>query len=120
MTVGIQEIRRIAALARLRLEEGEAARMARDMTAILDHMAVLGRAALESPSAPDVPESEDAARPDGKDPDEAGQPAEAAETVPDPLARPLSRLAPDWREGFFVVPRLPGVTGASHEADGPS
>ena len=113
MTVTIQEIRRIAALARLRLGRGEAERLARDVSSILDHMAVLGAATLEPVTSPGVPDSGASARPDGEDSDEARPPSR--ETVPDPLARPLSRLAPDWREGLFVVPRLPGVAGSPDE-----
>ena len=119
VTVTMEEIHRIAALARLRLEPGEAERMARDMSSILEHMAVLGGAALEpAPGLGGVPRSEGGARPGGEDSPRADPRAEADEATPDPLRRPLSSLAPDWREGFFVVPRLPGVAGASGERDG--
>ena len=33
---------------------------------------------------------------------------------PDALRREIGSFAPDWREGFFVVPPLPGV----HAEDG--
>lgn len=117
VTVTIREIHRIAALARVRLEQGEAKRMARDMSSILEHMAVLGGVALEAAPTPDVPRSETSPRPTGEDPDGTGSPAGERETTPDSLDRPLSRMAPDWRDGFFVVPRLPGVAGASAERD---
>ena len=117
VTVTIQEIHRIAALAHLRLEQGEAERMARDMSSILDHMAVLGGVALEPSPASGVPRTGDSARPGREDSAGTGPPTEADETMPDPLERPLSRMAPDWRDGFFVVPRLPGVAGASGERD---
>ena len=120
VTVSIREIHRIAALARLRLEPGEAERMARDMSSILEHMAVLGEVtALEPSPASGVPRTEDAAWPRSEDPGGTGSAAEGGETMPDPLERPLSHMAPDWRDGFFVVPRLPGVAGSSGKRDSP-
>lgn len=120
VTVTIEEIRRIAALARLRLEQGEAERMARDMRSILDHMAVLGGAAPAAAPGSGVTETQAGARPGGRHSGAQESPAEPDETKPDPLSLPLSRLAPDWRDGFFVVPRLPGMAGASGEPDGSS
>jgi hypothetical protein len=117
VTVTIQEIHRIAALARLRLEPGEAERMAGDMSSILEHMAVLGGVALEPSPASAVPRTGDSAPPGGDDSAETDPSAEPDRTVPDPLELPLSRMAPDWRDGLFVVPRLPGVAGASDERD---
>ena len=117
-TVTVQEIRRIAALARLRLEQGEARRMARDMSSILEHMTVLGEIAPEPAPTSGVPRGESSTRPLGDASDGGGVPAEEGETMPDPLERPLSRIAPDWRDGLFVVPRLPGVAGAPGERDG--
>ena len=53
-----------------------------------------------------------------------GDPGRAATTVlggpavlredrvdPIPLARPPADLAPEFRDGFFLVPRLPGMDG---------
>ena len=117
VTVTKQEIRRIAALARLRLEKEEAGRMARDMSSILEHMTVLGEIAPQSAPTSGVPQGEGSRRPLGDAPDGGGVPAEKGETMPDPLERPLSRIAPDWRDGLFVVPRLPGVAGAPGERD---
>ena len=118
VTVTIQEIHRIAALARVRLEQGEAKRMAREMSSILEHMALLGEVAREPAPATGVPRNERSSRSRGGTSDGTGVPAEEGEGMPDPLERPLSRIAPDWREGFFVVPRLPGVAGAPVERDG--
>ena len=117
VTVTIQEIHRIAALAHLRLEQGEAERMARDMSSILEHMAVLGGVALEPSPASGVRRTGDSASPGRKVSAGTGPSAEADGTLPDPLERPLSSMAPDWRDGFFVVPRLPGVAGGSGERD---
>lgn len=92
--------------------------MARDMSSILEHMAVLGGVALEAAPTSSVPRSENSPPPTGEDLDGTGSPAGERETAPDSLERPLARMAPDWRDGFFVVPRLPGVAGASGEPDG--
>lgn len=120
MTVTVREIRRIAALARLRLDRGEAERLARDMSSILDHMEVLGAADLGPEASPGVPDPERPAGPGGEEADEASRPPAQPETTPDPLARPLSDLAPEWRDGLFVVPRLPGVAGSDDEPGGSS
>ena len=114
MAVSIEEIRYMAALARLRLREGEAERMARDMSSILEYMAVLGAVDFE---AEPVPRSlRGAARPADEDSGAAREPSSGLEARPDPLALPLSRLAPEWKDGLFLVPRLPGVAGRPDEA----
>lgn len=118
VTVSIREIRRIAALARLRLEQREAKRMARDMSSILEHMTVLGGIAPEPARTSGVPQGEGSTLPVGDASEGRGPAAEEGETMPDPLERPLSRIAPDWRDGLFVVPRLPGVGGAPGGRDG--
>lgn len=91
--------------------------MARDMSSILEHMAVLGGLALEPSPASGVPRAGDSAWPVSEDSAGTDPSAEADGMLPDPLDRPLSSMAPDWRDGFFVVPRLPGVAGASGERD---
>lgn len=92
--------------------------MARDMSSILEHMTVLGEIAPEPARTSGVPQREGSTRLLGDASDGGGAPAEGARTMPDPLERPLSRIAPDWRDGLFVVPRLPGVAGAPGEPDG--
>lgn len=116
-TVTIQEIHRIAALARVRLDKGEAKRMARDMSSILEHMAVLGGVAPEPAPTPGVPQGEGSTPPSGEASDGSGPRAGERATTPDPLERPLARIAPDWRDGLFVVPRLPGVAGTRGERE---
>ncbi len=118
VTVTIEEIQRIATLARVRLEQGEAKRMARDMSSILEHMAVLGGVVPERAPASGVPQGEGSTRALGEASDGSGRRAGEGATKPDPLERPLERMAPDWRDGLFVVPRLPGVAGAPAEREG--
>jgi len=116
-TVTIREIHRIAALARVRLDQGEAKRMARDMSSILEHMAVLGEIAPEPATTSGVPQGEGSTRPFAEASDGSGPRAREGATMPDRLERPLASIAPDWRDGLFVVPRLPGVAGAPGERE---
>ena len=108
----------MAALARLRLDPEEAERMARDMSSILEYMAVLGAVAPEPEPAPR--DREEAVRSDGARAERARQPSGRGRADPDRLALPPSRFAPEWKEGFFVVPRLPGVAGRAGEPDASS
>ena len=116
MAVSTQEVRHIARLARLCLDEDEVECMARDMSSILEFIAVLGGRTLEV-EAPDDP-------PPGGEPAHRAGPGDdldtTAETRSDPLARPPSRFAPAWKDGFFVVPRLPGVAGRPEQPDASS
>lgn len=104
-----EDVDRTARLARLGLAEEEAARLAAEMASVLRHFRRIRR--LEDGpgerSAADSP-------PGGGAPGEApgGQRALRPDEVdPDPLSRPVSELAPEWRDGHFVVPRLPSVGG---------
>ena len=95
MGVTGDEVRRIAALARLRLDDDDVDRLTGDLNGILAHVDALV-AAAEATDAADAEEVEHGAespvRPDVPD--------------ADPLLRPLAALAPEWRGGFFTVPRL--------------
>lgn len=94
----------MAALARLRLEPEEAARLTGDLNTILDHMAALREVSVEGVEAEGVLEGPAPLRDPG--------------APPDPLVRPPSSFAPEWREGFFTVPRLPAVDGGSMGGEG--
>ncbi|HVE79456.1 MAG TPA: Asp-tRNA(Asn)/Glu-tRNA(Gln) amidotransferase subunit GatC [Gemmatimonadaceae bacterium] len=100
MSVSIDDVRHIAELARLGLDDARAAALVRELNDILGHMAVLAKvdtsrlAAAEGVGVGGTP-----LRPDGGE--------------PDALHRPRESLAPAMRDGFFLVPRL-----ASHEAAG--
>lgn len=104
MTVSRGEVDRIARLARLRLDPAEAARITGELNTILAHMAELAPLDVTGVEAEGVAEGPAPYR----DPD-AG---------PDPLQAPLERIAPDWREGFFVVPRLPAMEGMEEDRRG--
>jgi aspartyl/glutamyl-tRNA(Asn/Gln) amidotransferase C subunit len=92
--VGPDDARRIAALARLRFDAEELGRITQELNHILDHveeLRSLERRAVE----------------DGLDEVRSTRGAEAERA--DELRRDIASFAPDWREGFFVVPPFPGV-----------
>jgi aspartyl/glutamyl-tRNA(Asn/Gln) amidotransferase C subunit len=93
--VGMDEARRIAALARLRFDAHELGRITQDLNHILDHVEELR--SLENRTVD--------ARLDGDRKATRGPEAERA----DELRREIASFAPDWRDGFFVVPPFPGV-----------
>ena len=95
MSVSLDEVRHIAALARLGITGEGAERAARELSSILDHMQVLSRVDEER-SANSDPGAGMSLRPD------AGPPI--------PLMRAPAFFAPAMRDGFFLVPRL-----ATHE-----
>lgn len=101
MSVTLGDARRIAELARLRLDDMELRRLTGELNRILDHVVALE--ALGEEEAADVVEpTEDLV---------SLRPSEAE--APDPLVHDPARAAPDWREGFFVVPALPGLSDPS-------
>ena len=99
MSVGREQSRRIATLARLHFDEADLTRVTEELNHILDHVESLR--SLEKRGAHVREELTASTR------------GPAAEE-PDALRREIGSFAPDWREGFFVVPPLPGV----HAEDG--
>ena len=94
MAVQNDDVRRIAELARLRLEPDEITKFTDQLNAILVHMDALSELDAEAAQA------EAQAGP------EAGAPLRSESVRPDTLQRPPAAIATDWRDGFFVVPRL--------------
>jgi aspartyl-tRNA(Asn)/glutamyl-tRNA(Gln) amidotransferase subunit C len=99
VSVSFDDVRHIAALARVGIDERRLPALASELSGILEHMAVLTRvetSTVEIPAAAtDVPLRVDAG-------------------PPIPLARPLPAFAPMMRDGFLIVPRL-----ATHGGEGP-
>jgi aspartyl-tRNA(Asn)/glutamyl-tRNA(Gln) amidotransferase subunit C len=93
MRVTAADVAAIAALARLRLDPGEADRMADQLTAILDHMDELRTVAVAG-VPPFAIAAADVAPPRSDD------------IAADPLHREPGAMAPAWQHGFFTVPRL--------------
>lgn len=130
MSVDRDEVRRIAELAKLSLDESETDRLAEEMTRILGHAERLrGVGSRTVSDAPDRADTEDGSDLDdgsdgfkasNRDPgtpfprtSEGAQPGSGAAPdagAPDPLARDLTDFAPEMHEGFFTVPPPPGVS----------
>ena len=102
MAVTIDDVRHIAALARLGLDDDRATLLVRELNTILGHMDALSRVDTGG-----VDES-------------VGVGAVALPVRPDkgppiPLARSLDAFAPAMRDGFFLVPRLSTHESAEEE-----
>lgn len=105
MSVSPEEVERIAALARLRLGPEEALEMSEQLNSILGHMDALAR--VDVSGAPALASVID-------------RPAPVREDVvgADALSREAREIAPDWRDGFFVVPRLAALDADALAAEG--
>ncbi len=97
MSVTVDDVRHIAALARLGLPPDRIPSLVAELNRILEHMDALGAV----PSRPDQ-------RVTGVS--GGGMPLREDVGPQIPLARTRDELAPVMRDGFFIVPRL-----ASHE-----
>ncbi len=98
--VSEKDVRHVASLARLGIEPAKIEQLVRELNGILEHMDVLARIDT-SGIQPFVPQKLDA------------MPLRRDEGPSVPLAGPLSDIAPEMRDGFFLVPRL-----ATHEDEG--
>jgi len=97
MAVSREEVLHIASLARIKLDEKRVDALARELSAILKHVAVLQ--AVDTSSVPPA---------DGAN--TRGTPLRSDSGPPDILSAPLQSFAPEMKDGFFIVPRL-----ATHE-----
>ena len=92
MSIGREDVLHVARLAELAVREGELDRLVAQMNRIVDYVAQLDQVPADPAAEPFVP-----------------GPAAAAlrEDVPGPvpLARPPAAIAPEFRDGFFLVPR---------------
>lgn len=98
VSVSARDVQRIRELARLHLEDDELERLTLDLNAILRHVDSLRD--LGSTKRP-------------KDSSQIGSKLEPVshEHVegPDKLREMPADFAPEWKEGFFIVPAPPGV-----------
>lgn len=107
-------VRHVARLARLELGEEEVERLAEEMEDVLSRFAELEEAE-EAGAGPvgDEPEAEEpgdgASAPARPEPDDGGLRPDRPDA--DPLARGPGEMAPEWRDGFFLVPRLEALGG---------
>ncbi|HEX5580397.1 MAG TPA: Asp-tRNA(Asn)/Glu-tRNA(Gln) amidotransferase subunit GatC [Gemmatimonadaceae bacterium] len=97
MSVSEQDVRHIAALARLGLDEASVSRLATELNGILAHMEELN--AVDTAGV-------DAITGVGS----GGTPLRVDSGPQYPLRRGREDFAPEMRDGFFIVPRL-----ATHE-----
>lgn len=99
MSVRPEDVHAVARLARLRLAESDLDRMTRDMNAILAHVDELASLDLDERGtavSEEIPP--------------VGRGMREAEETPEREGTVVPReLAPEARDGFFVVPPPPGV-----------
>lgn len=103
MAIDPGDVERIARLSRLALEPGERDRMARELSAILAYVEQVRSLDLEGVE----PLAIAAERSDPLRDDREG--------TSDPLSEPPAALAPEWRDGFFLLPRLPALDAEALE-----
>jgi aspartyl-tRNA(Asn)/glutamyl-tRNA(Gln) amidotransferase subunit C len=93
MSIGREDVLHVAALAELKVAEAEVAPLVKQLNGIVAFVAQLGEAEIPA----DTPEF-------ALGPDRV--PLREDVVAPVPLARSAERMAPDWQDGFYVVPRL--------------
>jgi aspartyl-tRNA(Asn)/glutamyl-tRNA(Gln) amidotransferase subunit C len=93
MAVTLDDVRHIASLARLGLDEDRARALVSELNTILDHMEVLAK--VDTTSVEPMAGAGTARAPLRPD-----------EGTPMPLAHSRESFAPRMQDGFFIVPRL--------------
>ncbi len=99
MRISRDDVLHIARLAELAVDDAEVERLTKQLDAIVGYVAQLD-------ALPPGPEAE----PFHPGPRELAWREDRVD--PQPLAFPPAELAPEWRNGFFVVPRLTGMEEA--------
>ncbi len=107
MSVSEQDVRHIAALARLELADARIDTLVTELNGILAHMDVLQAVEMSPAAGPEVSDAS-SARGTTLDASVAGLRSDTPGAVP--LHRERESFAPAFRDGFFLVPRL-----ATHE-----
>jgi aspartyl-tRNA(Asn)/glutamyl-tRNA(Gln) amidotransferase subunit C len=92
MSIGREEVLHVAKLAELAVKDEELGRLVEQLNRIVDYVAQLNEVPADGMAEPFLP---------------GPTAAKLREDVPgsDPLDRPPAELAPEFREGFFLVPR---------------
>lgn len=93
MAVTLDDVRHIAALARLGIDDTRAAALVAELNTILAHMDVLSK--VDTQGVGEVVGI-----------GAAGAPLRADSGTSESLTRPVSTFAPKMQDGFFLVPRL--------------
>ncbi|HKU61438.1 MAG TPA: Asp-tRNA(Asn)/Glu-tRNA(Gln) amidotransferase subunit GatC [Gemmatimonadales bacterium] len=92
MTIGRDEVLHVARLAELAVRDGEVDRLVEQMNRIVDYVAQLDEVSADDQAAPLLP-----------GPVQVPLRADTPGSVP--LARPPAAMAPEFADGFFLVPR---------------
>lgn len=101
MKVTDSDVRKIATLARLRPQEEAVERLTRELNGILGHIRLLEEADITGA---------DEAHWSSVDRAPTRDPSLSRDAL---AAGAPGTIAPDWKEGFFAVPRLPALDGKS-------
>jgi len=104
MSITAEEVRQIARLAELSVDDEHLPELAAQMSRIVDYIAQLSQVSGGENVKPFIP-GPDAIR------------LRADVVAPQPLEGKLSDFAPAFREGFFLVPKLGAFEGAGEEAE---
>lgn len=104
MSVTPEEVRQIARLAELSVDEEHVDDLAAQMSRIVDYIAQLSQVSGGEHLKPFIP-GPDAVR------------LRADVVAPQPLEGKLSDFAPAFREGFFLVPKLGAFEGAEEDEE---
>lgn len=101
-----EQVRRVARLARLELSGEEVDRLADELGRVLSRFRELEAAEVDG-AGHGTGEESTAESPDADiDAETDGSGLRPDEPDADPLARGPGELAPEWEDGFFLVPRL--------------
>lgn len=103
MAVTLDDVRHIAALARLGLSDARSEALVGELNGILAHMDVLSKVDTTGVEAVVGVGA-------------SGAPLRADEGPPVPLSRPREEFAPKMADGFFLVPRLSTHEDAGEES----
>jgi aspartyl-tRNA(Asn)/glutamyl-tRNA(Gln) amidotransferase subunit C len=104
VTVKREEVEHVARLAALAVDEKSLDELTRQIGRILDYVSQLENVADDFPD-------------DGRGYPGPRQPLREDRVQHEPLALPLEKMAPVFRDGLFLVPRLGAVGDAAESVD---
>lgn len=116
-TLSREEVRAVAALARLRLSAAEEELFARQLSEVLSYVALLGAVDLDRAAETSSDPASRAAESTSKGTGTALRGDRPGAAV---LHGNLAELAPGWEGGFFTVPRLPALDGTGDQTLAPT
>lgn len=111
-----EQVRHVARLARLELSDEEVDRLSEELGRVLSRFRELEEA--EEDGGGDGTGEDPAADAPGAEPEAGGPGLRPDRPDADTLARGPGELAPEWEDGFFLVPRLRALGGGAGGAGG--